>query len=303
MPTYFVTGATGRQGRAVASSLLASGHKVHALVRDLTSPASIALQDDGAILFPGTFSDIDSLSTAAAGSQGVFINVSPSAESGAEAQHAKNVISAALSAGVQHVIYSSVLKAGSHAEFPDFDEKSWMGSYWLSKHAIEELVRNAGFETWTILRPGFFMTNLLPPLAGYMYPELWADGAFKHAYDNATKLFLVDPEDIGHAAAAAFEEPARWGGREVDLVGDPSSVEDMVTVLKEVSGRDIRIEGFENGEEVEGFRAKIVESQRFAATVNNLSRFAPDLSDIKKLGLELKGWRAFLEEKKKRGEV
>ncbi|KAK9235107.1 NAD(P)-binding protein [Lipomyces kononenkoae] len=36
----------------------------------------------------------------------------------------------------------------------------------LSKQAIESEVRNAGFEKWTLLRPGFFMTNFL-----YLEPD------------------------------------------------------------------------------------------------------------------------------------
>jgi uncharacterized protein YbjT (DUF2867 family) len=111
MAVYFVTGATGKQGGAVAHALLSSGHQVHAIVRNPSSEASKALEASGATLFAGTYSSIPILEQAAKGCTGVFLNTMPSPPSwDTEILDAKNIINASLSSGVKNIIYSSVLK-------------------------------------------------------------------------------------------------------------------------------------------------------------------------------------------------
>jgi len=52
-----VFGATGQQGGSVAGALLKAGWPVRALVRDPSSPKSVALRDAGVELVQGTFAD------------------------------------------------------------------------------------------------------------------------------------------------------------------------------------------------------------------------------------------------------
>lgn len=306
MPTCLVTGATGRQGGSLASTLLASGETVHALVRDLSSPASLALKSAGAILFSGTFSDIDAISSAAKGADSVFINVSPSFVCpNAELEHAKNILSASLKAGVKHVVCSSVVWTWRHEQFPGwFDDyaSSLIGDYWRSKNAIEEAVRSSGAETWTILRPGYFMTNLIPPLVTYMFPEILTEGLFKSVYDKETKLGLLDPRDIGKVARRIFEDPKKWSGREIDIVGNAKSVEDILKVYSHVSEKEIAIEGLKD-EEVEGFQKIVVDNQKLQVKLDKAGTFGYDLRPLEELGVEMKSWKAFLEEKKESGEL
>jgi uncharacterized protein YbjT (DUF2867 family) len=104
MPTYLITGATGKQGSSIIHTLLSSSIldlKIHAFVRDPSSPASQALQSLGAILVPGTFSSLPSLTHAAQNCDAVFLNTVPVLSTpGTELQHAQNVILAAKQAGV-----------------------------------------------------------------------------------------------------------------------------------------------------------------------------------------------------------
>jgi hypothetical protein len=74
-------------------------------------------------------------------------------------------------------------------------------------------------------------------------------------------------------------------------------------VLGEVSGREVRIEGFGDGEVLEGFRGAIVESQRLVVKLDEAGIFGPDLGTMKELGIEMRGWKAFLEEKRENGEL
>src|SRR3954463_16230506 len=70
--TILVTGATGFQGGATASALLAGGWPVRALVRNPHSPAARALALRGAELFQGDWDDVASLERSMAGVHGVF---------------------------------------------------------------------------------------------------------------------------------------------------------------------------------------------------------------------------------------
>src|SRR5512134_1277707 len=67
-----VTGATGRQGGAVARELLSHGHKVRAMTRRPDSPAAKELANRGAEVRAGDLDDEASLERAVAGAWGVF---------------------------------------------------------------------------------------------------------------------------------------------------------------------------------------------------------------------------------------
>ena len=45
----------------------------------------------------------------------------------------------------------------------------------MTKAAIQDRVREAGFTHWTLIKPGFFMENLLPSVA-YLLPRGVAGG-------------------------------------------------------------------------------------------------------------------------------
>jgi uncharacterized protein YbjT (DUF2867 family) len=67
-----MTGATGRQGGAVARCLLKGGHRVRALTRDPNKPAARALAEMGAEVVRGDLDDRPSVELALAGVYGVF---------------------------------------------------------------------------------------------------------------------------------------------------------------------------------------------------------------------------------------
>ena len=55
--TFFVTGATGNQGGAVARQLLGNGYSVTALVRDPEGAKAKELKERGAIIIKGDLND------------------------------------------------------------------------------------------------------------------------------------------------------------------------------------------------------------------------------------------------------
>ena len=67
-----VAGATGKQGGAVARSVLDRGFRVRALTRDPEKPEARELADRGAEVVQGDLEDHSSLEAAVGGVYGVF---------------------------------------------------------------------------------------------------------------------------------------------------------------------------------------------------------------------------------------
>ncbi len=70
--TIVVTGATGRQGGALARRLVRDGWRVRALNRDANSKKARALRGAGIDVVQGDMSDEASLAAAFAGAHGVY---------------------------------------------------------------------------------------------------------------------------------------------------------------------------------------------------------------------------------------
>ena len=238
--SVLVVGGTGRQGGAVARALLAAGTPVRALVRDPGSAKATALREAGADLVQGDLGVPASLVAAAAGVRGVFSVQTPDITdpgSDSERVNGRNLIDAARGAGVRQFVHTSVSSAGDfHRSMPGWAEGRWDRQYWESKADVDDWVRTAGFPSWTVLMPATFMENLLGWSA--MFGD-WSDGTIVTSLAADTRLALVTVEDIGTAAAAAFADPDRFHGRDVQLAGDMLTMTEIAAVLSEVLGRRI----------------------------------------------------------------
>ena len=67
-----VTGATGKQGGAVARSLFGRGFRVRALTRNPQKPEAQALADHGAEVVQGDMEERSSMERALEGAYGIF---------------------------------------------------------------------------------------------------------------------------------------------------------------------------------------------------------------------------------------
>ncbi|WP_280418331.1 NmrA family NAD(P)-binding protein [Nocardia carnea] len=236
-----VTGATGKQGGATARALLAAGIPVRALVRDPAAEPARAVAALGAELVVGDLRDRDSVSRAAAGARSVFsIQQAPLTASGfdfaGEFDQAVNLLEGARAAGVSQFVHTSVSGAGRHTEIPGWAEGRWdaVAPSLNTKQAIEEQVRAAGFDRWTILKPGFFMENFLPEMA-FLFPRGIAGGLVS-VLKPGTRLSLAAVADIGRAAAAAVAEPERFDRVELELASDYLSMTEIAEILSEALG-------------------------------------------------------------------
>src|SRR6201987_6180602 len=221
--TILITGVTGHQGGAVARALQGSGFHLRGLTRKPESKEAATLARDGVAIAKGDLDDEATLGRALAGAWGVF-GVQNTWEAGVEREEAqgKRLATLAREAGVEHYVYTSVGSAHKRTGVPHFDNK-WR---------IEETVRGLRFPSHVILRPVFFMENLLAPysLQGPTLP--WALGA-------ATKLQMIAVDDIGWFGARAFTDAAALNGREIDLAGDVRTKAESPETLTKTLGRPI----------------------------------------------------------------
>ncbi|WNG23267.1 NAD(P)H-binding protein [Cystobacter fuscus] len=229
-----VTGATGKQGGAVAQALLARHQPVRALVRDLQSPGAAALKALGAELVRGDLLDEASLLKACTGVRAVFSIPPLTLETlGTDAVRVmgKNLVDAAKDAGVQHFVHTSVSGAGDfHRNAPGWKEGRWDVAYWEDKAYTQELVRDAGFQYWTLLKPAFFMENFVRP--SVMFAQSVGD-RLATVIKPHTELALIAVKDIGEAGAAAILEPEKFHRVELEFAGERLTMKEIARILGE----------------------------------------------------------------------
>jgi uncharacterized protein YbjT (DUF2867 family) len=228
-----VTGATGQQGGAVARRLLADDVPVRALVRRPESDAAKALAAAGAELVTGDLTDLDSLVPALTGARAVFSVQTPDINdlsSNVERVGGLNLVEAAQRAGVAQFVHSSVSRLGSFLRQAALGRADEWGApyYWESKAVVGQALPDAGFASWTELRPAFFNSNLIRP-------SLWFENmtgeTMVTALDPDKPMAVIAVPDIGVAAAAAFADPARFHGHAIELAGDLLSLNEMAAAL------------------------------------------------------------------------
>ena len=223
-PVILVTGATGNQGGAVVDALLnARTWAVRALTRTPDSPAARALAERGAAIVRGDLDDVESIKSALVGAYGVFsVQNSRTAGRVGEVRQGKNVIDAAVAAGVEHLIYSSVGGVERVRGIPHFDTK-W---------EIEQHLRGTGM-TWTILRPTTF-ASVFTMRGASVGLSMMAT-----ALGPTKTLQMIAVPDIGAFARLALERPEQFAGQAIEIAGDELTVAQIAHTLRS-AGRRIR---------------------------------------------------------------
>jgi uncharacterized protein YbjT (DUF2867 family) len=221
--TILITGVTGHQGGAVAQALQNSGFRLRGLTRNPESERAAALAGRGVDVVKGDLDDEATLRRALTGAWGVF-GVQTALEAGVEREEeqGKRLATMAREAGVEHYVYTSVGSAHKRTGIPHFDNK-WR---------IEDTVRGLRFPSHVILRPVFFMDNLLAPFSLQGDTLSWALGP-------GTKLQMIAVDDIGWFGARAFIDAATLNRREIDLAGDVRTMPEAAEVLTEALHRPI----------------------------------------------------------------
>jgi uncharacterized protein YbjT (DUF2867 family) len=220
-----VSGATGRQGGAVARHLLAGGYRVRALARKLDGKAAQALAAKGAELVKADLDDPDAVERALEGVWGAFA-VQNTWEAGVEGEVRQGTAFAerAKRRGVQHFVYTSVGSANRKTGIPHFE----------SKWRVEEAVRGQHFPSHVILRPTMFMDGFLSAGTGL------AEAKVRTAIAPQTRVQMVTVDDIGRFGAMAFTRHAELAGREIELAGDALTMPEVAEILTGILHTSIR---------------------------------------------------------------
>ncbi|CAG9206819.1 SDR family oxidoreductase [Burkholderia vietnamiensis] len=222
--TILVTGATGRVGRQVVQQLVERGASVRALVRDPSKadfPAAVSVVQ-------GDMLDIDSLRNAYSGVRTLFLL---NGVAGDEFTQALIALNLARDAGIERVVYLSVLHADRFVDVPHF----------AVKFGAERMIEQLGFSA-TILRPAYFMDNermVRDVIVGHgVYPmPIGGKG-----------VAMVDVRDIAEVAALELirrnDAPGKLPVETIDLVGpDTLTGEQLAGIWSEILGRPVAYGG------------------------------------------------------------
>lgn len=213
-PTIAVTGSTGRLGGRVARRLAARGVPQKLLVR---SPQR-APRLPGAVAVRGDYADQDSVRDALAGTHTVFM-VSASESADRLAQH-KAFVTAAVEAGVRHLVYVSFYGAAPEATF----------TLARDHFHTEQHIRASGL-AYTFLRDNFY-AEFVPDLVGQ-------DGVIRGPAGQGRAAFVAQ-DDIADAAVAVLSRPDDHAGTAYDLTGPASlTLTEAAAVLTEHLGRTV----------------------------------------------------------------
>lgn len=195
-------------------------------MRDAGAPKAKELAAAGAEVAVGDMADRAALDAAVAGVHGVFSvqpAATPSYDNFDEVAMGVNVADAALAAGVQHLVYTSVGAVEQSASIPS----------WSTKLRIEEHIRAIGVPA-TILRPVMFMENHASGRVG-AYSEL----AMLRVIPDGSLVQLIAVSDIGGLAALSFADPDGWLGEVVEIAGDELPRRSIADAIARTTGRPV----------------------------------------------------------------
>jgi len=174
--SILVTGASGTIGSLVVQGLARAGAPVKALVR---TPGKATLPP-GASEIVGDFTDLASLRLAMQEVRTLFLlnAVTPD-----EVTQAMLALNAAREAGIERIVYLSVIHAERYANVPHF----------AGKYTVERMIEALDLPV-TILRPAYFMQNDIP-----LQAAIEQYGAYPMPVGSAG-VAMVDTRDIAEVA-------------------------------------------------------------------------------------------------------
>ncbi|KAF4993038.1 hypothetical protein FDECE_13532 [Fusarium decemcellulare] len=234
--TLLVTGATGKQGGAVISSILAStqaSFNIIGVTRNSASDGARRLAAlPGVSVVEGGISDISAIFAQVGPVWGVF---SVLVNSNQEERYGKAMVDAAVSHGVQHFVYASGDRGGTvKSNFDPTNVKNFAAKYNIEKHLIAQATLSPQQMTYTILRRVTFFENLTADIHGRGFARVWEQLGTK-------KLQFVATSDIGWFAARSFLDPAAHAGAAITIAGDELTQFEADTIFKQVTGQSMPI--------------------------------------------------------------
>ncbi|MGF6347856.1 NmrA/HSCARG family protein [Variovorax sp. W2I14] len=235
--SILVTGATGTIGSLVVQGLAAAGAEVSAFVRTSGKQSFPA----GVKEVVGDLTDVPSMRAALSSVRTLFLlnAVTPD-----EVTQALVALSLAREAGIERIVYLSVIHADKFTDVPHF----------TGKHTVERMIESLDIPA-TILRPAYFMQNermVQQVIQGYgVYPmPIGSSG-----------VAMIDARDIADIAVAELlrrdRAPTPLPRVTLELVGPERLTGESVAKLWSAAlGRDVTY----GGDDVAAFEAQMASS-------------------------------------------
>jgi uncharacterized protein YbjT (DUF2867 family) len=225
--TILVVGATGLLGGQVTRALVARGHTVRALVRDL-SKADLP----GVELVPGDLLDPVSLAAATRGASQVFSTANSFMGRGANSPNRvdvpgyRSLLAAARDAGVGRIVHVSAANLSADS----------IVDYFRVKHQVEEVVRGSGVP-WVVLRPSAFID---------IWCQVYTGGIAKNGTatvfgDGRAVANYIAIADVAEFSVRVLERPEIRN--EVIPLGGPSTISalELVDLVARRAGRPVKV--------------------------------------------------------------
>lgn len=230
-PLISVYGATSKQGRSVARTLLQSGRfRVRAIARTAASAEARELAQLGAeiAIVPAGLGRRRDLVEAFAGSHGAYLMTPPvDPRDNMEYALGEQLADAAVEAGVQHIVFSALedvaTLTGGRKPVPHFTNKA----------RIADHIRGLGVRHSFVML-AYFYTNFLE-----YYPPRMEDGRLVMPIylPEDFRAPFVDPlTATGPVVLDMFSNPDVYEGATVPIVGDILSPREMVETFQRVTG-------------------------------------------------------------------
>lgn len=197
--SILVTGATGTIGSLITQRLADAGAQVKALVRQSGKRAF----PEGVTQVVADLTDVPSMRAALSSARTLFLlnAVTPD-----EVTQALITLNLAREAGIERVVYLSVIHAEKFTNVPHF----------TGKHTVERMIESLGIPA-TILRPAYFMQN-----DSMVQQVIQGHGIYPMPIGSAG-VSMIDTRDIADIAAAELlrrdKAAAALDGMTLELVG------------------------------------------------------------------------------------
>ena len=211
------TGLTGAVGTEILKLIPAYGIRARGLVRN--PDKAVALPAAGVDVVRGGLEDQDAVKTALPGCDSAFLLMANSRE---QLELEKRFVDAAVEAGIGHIVKMSA--NGAHPGSPAL-LKRYHG-------AAELYIRESGLR-YTLVRPNFFMQNMLHVAAAIVEQDRF----FMPMGDG--QVGIIDVRDVAHFVLTVLTRPGREH-RTCEITGpELVSFHDVARQLSGVMGRPI----------------------------------------------------------------
>jgi uncharacterized protein YbjT (DUF2867 family) len=239
-----VVGATGAQGGGLVRAILADpdgGFVARALTRNAASDKARELAAQGVEVVEADISDETSLAKAFDGAYGAYLmtNFWEHASPQKEKSDAAAMAGAAKSAGLSHVIWSTLEDTREHIPLSDERMPTLLDSYKVphfdAKAEANQFFTDAGVPT-TFLQTTFYWENFV----SFMRVQRDQDGRLILPLAmGESQLAGIAVEDIGRTAYGILKRGQEFIGRTVSIAGEHLTGAQMAAVLGNALGEEV----------------------------------------------------------------